>query len=378
MPIRFLSVLRNLLRLSPAVFFPACAFACSCMQGHTACQEVTEGSAVFIGRVLSVSPPFVNRLNPASRAQADRVLQFHEQLDAGAAGQSLQSLKETFRELAPGLSPDQSSRLKEAGSREALLHLFDQVLDKGSYVTLEVGTVFSGGFDDDDDDKATAQPADKQKSAKDDDDDKPKQKNVKAGDDNDKSPNAKNAKSKDDDDDDDLTTGKITAIWTPIFDCGVEFQVGETYLVYGSMDEDTDIVETDTCMGTRRLSDAGADLPYLSFFKSNPNESSHIDGFVTSDPSVHANPPEGDRIRDPVPGALIELKSDDAIRYATSDSQGRFLFDGLAGDSYRLVAYSAERPDPRQIMAGPEELTIKPKACARYVVLAQPKPAAPR
>ncbi len=358
MPIRFLPAFRNLLRLCPAVFFPACAFACSCTQGHSACQEVTEGSAVFIGRVLSVSPPFVNRLNPASRAQADRVLQFHEQLDSGAAGQSLQSLKETFRELAPGLSPDQSSRLKEAESREALLHLFDQVLDKGSYVTLEVGTVFSGGLDDDD---------------------KPGQKNVKAGDDDDHSPNAKNAKSKDKDDDaDDLAAGKITAIWTPSFDCGVEFQVGETYLVYASMDEDTDIVETDTCMGTRRLSDAGADLPYLSFFKSDPEESGHLDGFVTSNPSARANPPEGDGIRDPVAGALIELKSDDLVRYATSDRQGRFAFDGLSANSYRIVGYRAEYPDPNQVAFGPEQLSIKAKACVRFIVLDQPKAAAAR
>ena len=184
-------------------------------------------------------------------------------------------------------------------------------------------------------------------------------------------------KRKNDDDDDPaapLTPGSITALWTPSFDCGVEFQVGETYLVYASMDEDTDITETDTCMGTRRLSDAGADLPYLSFLKADPGESGRLDGFVTSDASARANPPDGGRIPGPVTGALIELKSDDASRYATSDNEGRFVFDGLSGGSYRIAAYSAEYPDPNQVVAAAREVTIMPKACARYVVLAQPHP----
>jgi hypothetical protein len=344
-----------------AILYPDGALACSCMGGHSACGEVTLGTAVFTGRVLSVSPPFENRLNPASRTQADRVTRLYDQLDSGAVGQSLQSLKESFRELIPGLSPDQSRRLKEANSRQALLRLFDLVLGHGSYVTLEVKTVFTGGHDDDD--KHPAGTA----GAKDDDDDhKPGPKGTKA-----KDPKAKDTRAKDDDDDD-LAAGKITAVWTPSFDCGVEFQVGETYLVYASMDEDTDMSETDICMGTRRLSDAGADLPHLSFVKANPEESGHLDGLVTSSVEVYANPPAGDRIPAPVASTLVELRSDDLARYAVTDKEGRFVFDGLSGGSYRIAAYAAEYPDPNQVVATPRELTIMPKACARYVLLAQP------
>jgi hypothetical protein len=66
------------------------------------------------------------------------------------------------------------------------------------------------------------------------------------------------------------------------------------------------------------------------------------------------------------------LKSDDAVRYATSNRDGRFVFDGLADDSYELTGYGAEYPDPRQLVAGPDELKIKPKACSRYALLARP------
>jgi hypothetical protein len=353
------------------VLFPSGAIACSCMSGHSACAEVTAGTAVFSARVLSVSPPFLNRLNPAFRAQRDRVLQFEEQLYSGPADQSLDALRETFRQLAPGLSPDETLRLKEASSRQAFLRFFEFVLDHGSYVTLEVKTVFSAGHDDDDDKpKSKAAPkagTSKLKSKKDDDDD-PKARGKAAI----PKPAVQGARPKDDDDDDRIAPGKITAVWTPSFDCGVEFQVGETYLVYASMDEDTDIAETDTCMGTRRLSDAGADLPYLSFVKDNPKEAGRIDGFVTTDLAASANPPEGDRIPSPVAGALIELKSDDSVRYAASDDQGRFVFDGLRNGSYRIAAYTTEYPSPDHMVASPRELTIMPKTCARPVVLAHP------
>ncbi len=143
------------------------------------------------------------------------------------------------------------------------------------------------------------------------------------------------------------------------------------------MDEDTDTVETDICMGTRRLSDAGADLPYLSFLKIDPKESGHLDGFVTSDYAVHANPPQSDTLPSPVGGILIELKSDDVMRYTTSGRDGRFTFDGLADDSYKLTGYATEDPDPQHVVAGPDKLKIKPKACARSVFVVSAGLAAP-
>jgi hypothetical protein len=297
--------------------------ACSCTGALSPCYEVATGSAVFTGRVISVSPAFLNRLNRSGRADVGRVAQFYDQLVSGVPAQNLIGMKETLLALVPGLSPESFRRIQEAKSRQELLKVFDSLLDHGSYVTLEVKTVFTKGGDDDDDT---------------------------AG----------------------LAAGKLFSVWTPAFDCGVEFQTGETYLVYASMDEDTDTVETDTCMGTRRLSDAGADLPYLSFLQIDEKESGHLDGFVTSDPAVKANPPESDTISSPVGGILIELRSDEVTRYATSGKDGRFVFDGLEDDSYKLTGYTTDYPDTEHIVASTEELKIKPKACSRHVLLARP------
>jgi hypothetical protein len=362
------------------------AMACNCTGVLSPCGEVAAGSAVFTGRVISVSPAFLNRLNRSSRSDASRVGRFYNQLLSGVPAENLQVLKETFRALVPALSPDSVLRLNEAKSRQELLKVFDSVLDHGSYVTLEVKTVFTIGGDDDDKNGKAKDDDDRGKDANSakvkDDDDHAKNaksaKNVKAKDDDHAKDvkNARNTKVKDDDDDDDddggLAAGKLFSVWTPSFDCGVEFQIGETYLVYASMDEDTDTVETDTCMGTRRLSDAGADLPYLSFLKDDPKESGRLDGFVTSDSAIHANPPQSDTIPSPVAGVLIELKSDDATRYTTSGKDGRFVFDGLADDGYKLTGYTAEYPDPQHVVAGPDELKVKPKACTRHVLLARP------
>jgi hypothetical protein len=357
--------------------------ACSCSGALSPCYEVAGGSAIFTGTVISVSPAFLNRLNRASRTDASRVGQFYEQLSSAVPAQSLQGMKEAFLALVPGLPPDKIQRVREASSQQALLKLFDAVLRQGSYVTLEVKNVFTKGGDDDDDKNGKDQDNDRGKDVKggkaksgDDrskDDHSKSDKNAKSKDSDTQGKKVETAKAKDDEDNaGGLAAGKLFSVWTPSFDCGVEFQTGETYLVYASMDEDTDTVETDICMGTRRLSDAGADLPYLSFVQMDPKKSGHLDGFVTSDSTAKANPPESDTIASPVAGLLMELKSGDAVRYATSGREGRFVFDGLADDSYTLTGYSAEYPDPRTLVAGPDEVKIKPKACSRYILLIRP------
>ncbi len=365
-----------------SILLPWPVMACNCSGALSPCYEVAGGSAVFTGKVISVSPAFLNRLNRSSRADAGRVGQFYDQLASGVPAQNLQGMKETFLALVPGLPPDSVRRVREAKSREALSKLFDSVLKQGSYVTLEVKTVFTKGRDDDDDNNKNGNVKDddrgkdvKNGKARSNDDRGTSTKNAKVKDSDKQGKNAKSVKAKDDGDDDDagaLAAGKLFSVWTPSFDCGVEFQAGETYLVYASMDEDADTVETDLCMGTRRLSDAGADLPYLSFVQIDPKKSGHLDGFVTSDSAVKASPPESDRIPSPVAGVLIELTFDDEVRYATSNQEGRFVFDGLADDSYKLAGYRSEYPDPTQLVAGPDELKIKPKACSRHVLLARP------
>ncbi len=60
-------------------------------------------------------------------------------------------------------------------------------------------------------------------------------------------------------------------VFTTAGDCGYDFQIGETYLVYANDEEGADYFFTSTCMRTKRISDAGDDLAYLYFYKNQPD-----------------------------------------------------------------------------------------------------------
>lgn len=337
--------------------------ACSCIGESSPCWEIGVGNAAFTGKVLSVSPAFLNRYSRSSRSDVGRIIEFYGQLKSGTVGLNLPALKETFRSLVANPDEKITRRLSDANSPQKLLKLFDDVIDGGSRVTFEVKTVFAVGGDDDagkNNDKN-----DKVKNADVKDDAKPSKAKLgkaKADDDDDKKK----------DDGDALAEGKSFTVWTPFGDCGIDFQIGETYLVYTSMDEDTNLVETDICMGTRRFADAGADLPYLYFHKNDPKASAHLGGFVTSDPAVYSAPFETDNIASPVAGILIELKSDSTVRYTTSGPDGRFVFEGLSNDTYTLSGYSTEYPDPRYVVAGPSTMKLSTEQCNVALLLARP------
>ena len=101
-------------------------------------------------------------------------------------------------------------------------------------------------------------------------------------------------------------------VWTDSGDCGYDFQVGETYLVYADEDEETGRMNTSVCYRDRRLSDAGDDLAYLFFYQNGGDESARLEGFVTSDELYQrdldrAHDPE--RVKLPSPGVILELNS---------------------------------------------------------------------
>ena len=176
------------------------------------------------------------------------------------------------------------------------------------------------------------------------------------------------------DDDDDADKPKKDAdfldVWTTAGDCGYDFQIGETYLVYANDEEGADYFFTSTCMRTKRLSEAGDDLAYLYFYKNQPEESSRLEGFATSDrKSQLAIDPmhEPAMIGSPLAGVILQLKSDQLTRYAESESAGRFLFDGLPEGNYELSAFASGYPKTNQLLAGPRRLHIKEKSCARQI-----------
>ena len=108
-------------------------------------------------------------------------------------------------------------------------------------------------------------------------------------------------------------------------------------LVYANNEEGADYFFTSICMRTKRLSDAGDDLAYLYYYKNQPEASSRLEGFATSDRKSQLTMDathEPAAIGAPVGGVILQVKSDRLTRYAESDNSGRFLFDGLPEANY--------------------------------------------
>lgn len=182
-------------------------------------------------------------------------------------------------------------------------------------------------------------------------------------DDSPRNADAKDKKAKDDDE------KAFFDVWTPFDDCGYDFQIGETYLVYASDDESGDYLFTGSCTRTRRLSESGDDLAYLFFYKDRPEKSARLEGFASTERLDFDPLHEPRTVKSPVAGVVVELRSDALRRYAQSDRDGRFLFDGLPEGDYQVSAFASGYPFNARLLAGPKALHIKAKSCARQTFL---------
>ncbi len=313
------------------------AFPCGCQVTVPVCNEVAYSSTVFIGTVESISPTFLEDWSLSRRPSLQLLNQANERFLSDRSPQNLATLKDVFRKTFPDLPEDQRSRLDKADSQKSLVDLFSAVLGHGKRVRFRVTTVFRNGDDDDDDQKAKD----------------------------------KEAKAKDDNDD---AKDQVFDVWTPFGDCGFDFQTGETYLVYADSDEDTDIMETDSCTRTRRLSDAGPDLAYLYFYKERKAASGRLEGFTTFDALYQVKQRDADKIDSPVPGVTVELKSAGGMRYTRSDASGKFLFDGLEAGDYQLSGYASGFPDKVKLLSGPKRFHIDARGCSNQVLLIPKEP----
>ncbi|HEU5020438.1 MAG TPA: carboxypeptidase-like regulatory domain-containing protein, partial [Bryobacteraceae bacterium] len=158
-------------------------------------------------------------------------------------------------------------------------------------------------------------------------------------------------------------------IWTSAGDCGVDFQVGETYLVYAREDEDSGKLETSVCMRTQRLSEEGGDLAFLYFLKNGGAASTRLEGFVSTSFADQNLPRYRDRVSAPLAGGLLELDGEGAARYARSDSDGRFVFDGLKEGNYRVSLLAPGYPrTPRSVIVS-RGFHAAGDACVRQVLV---------
>jgi len=319
------------------------ASACQCEASFGVCKEVRVSDLVFIGEVESIQPLFLSRwygTNQSAMASLNEAfLRAQEHLSAN----SLRQLKDAYLATFPQLDERQKKLVEAADSVQQMTSFFDSTLDRGMRVHFQVKAFYKR--EDDDDDAAK-----------------------KAG--------SQHGKDDKKGDDDDKNRPQSLDVWTAAGDCGYDFQLGETYLVYANDEEGADYDFTSTCMRTKRLSEAGEDLGYLYFYKSQPDASSRVEGFATRDRksqlAIDALQ-EPVSIGSPVSGVILQLQADHLTRYAESDSNGRFLFDGLPNGSYQISAFAPGYPKTNQSLAGPRRLIIKDKSCIRQVFVL-PKP----
>jgi hypothetical protein len=276
-----------------------------------------------------------------------------------SSSESLNRLKEAYQKEFPNREKLDEARLRDAKSVTDVLSIFAGVMDQGMRVHFTVKTLFKRA-DDEDDQPPPAKQASKGHKPETDDDDKDK-----------KSPKPAKAKESQDDDDE---KGSFD-VWAPFQGCQLDFQIGETYLVYAKNDESSGLFFTSSCMRTRRISDAGADLSYLYFYKSDPNRSSRLEGFTTTDRKASLtfdalHDPES--VKSPVPEVILQLRSNDLTRYATADNNGRFIYDGLPAGDYELSAFNPEYPLAPERLAAPQSFHIEAKSCASQILLLPP------
>jgi hypothetical protein len=279
------------------------AEACKCLASYPVCTEVAQTDVIFIGTVESIEPAFLDPWNAdrLSLLPTEEILRLRQE----GSPASLAKLKQIYLKLYPNMPVHYKEEIVAAQTHTELRKAFDAISAQGKQTRLRVKTVF---------------------------------------------------RHKDDDDDDDLT-GKVVTVWTDSSDCGYNFQPGETYLVYADNDEETGQLATSICHRTSRLSDAGADLAYLYYFRNGGANSTRLEGFVTSDADAA-----------PLLDVVIKLNSGQTPRYTRSDADGKFIFDGLAGGDYEISAYDSRYPQTVRQLGYPKSFHAEPNSCARQIL----------
>jgi hypothetical protein len=300
------------------VVAPHLTATCPCMVQFGVCDEARQSDAVFIGTVESVAPPF---LDPFARSKAMASLPAAEiaRLQADSSPDAFAKLKDIYLNLFAGLPDYARAQIVDAKTQRALQSAFEAVESEGRVAKFLVRTQFKRDADDDDDKKPTAP--------------------------------------------------EFLEIWTGSGECGIDFQAGETYLVYAVEDEDSGKLETSVCMRTRRLTEEKGDLGFLYFLQHAAKESTRLEGFVSTSFADQNLPLYEDSVAAPAPGAILELDTGTGMRYTQSDAQGRFSFDGLKAGDYRLSLLGSGFPrSPRTVVLS-RTFHASEGSCARQILV---------
>lgn len=292
---------------------PLSARACECLIVYPLCREVRLTDAVFIGVAEKVQPKFLDYWRSANGAPKLPL----EELSRLRAEGALEKLRALYLELSGDLPEQERTQLENAPTLRELEDSFNSIASGGVRTRFKVLKRYKAGRDDDADEADNAE---------------------------------------------------VTTVWSDSGDCGIHFQTGETYLVYADFDEETGRLKTSVCYRTRRLADAGADMAFLYQYEKGGEATSRLEGFATTkrdqDPPTYTN-----RIEAPAAGVVLHMTTPQGQhRFTSSDGEGRFWFDGLAGGQYQLSAFAAGYPRKVQELAGPQNVQVPAKGCALEVV----------
>jgi len=141
-------------------------------------------------------------------------------------------------------------------------------------------------------------------------------------------------------------------------DCGVPFEVGETFLVYANrVEEGSNRWKTSVCSGTRRINADEQDLRTLRELKAGQQFVPRIYGNLMH---YDYDNPDGT----PIAGARITLSREGKILKETqTDREGRFLFKGLKNGKY-LVDVPSHHFSILNSNSGEKEINLPKSGCA--------------
>jgi hypothetical protein len=311
---------------------PAPAFACKCLSSYPVCREVAASDLVFVGTVESVEPGFLDPWHWRDASSAIPVAEI-DRLRSDDSPAATARLKAIYLRMLGDMPESVKHELEIATTHKQVEAAFSSIASQGRRARFRVQKSFRASADDDKGDKDKKADKDEKK--------------------------------------DDVDEGEELTIWNGGSDCGIDFQVGETYLVYAGDDEETGRLQTSICYRTRRLTDAGNDLAYLYFYEEGEKNSSRLEGFVTTE-RKQDRPTSSDSVEAPASGLVVGIAWDGKTRYARSAADGRFIFDGLAAGEYQVTVYDSSFPRSATMLAGPDKVNVPEKGCASAFLVAPP------
>ena len=153
-------------------------------------------------------------------------------------------------------------------------------------------------------------------------------------------------------------------------DCGYDFQIGETYLVYAREDPQNGRMITSICTRTTPAAEAAEDLAYIRNVQSG-KAVTKVFGYVFSNSQElggllrYRGPPAS-----PIAGATVELESTGGVLATSTDAQGAFTFQDVPENDYEITASAAGYSFP----ASRHSFHVARYACSMRYLPAQPAP----